>query len=133
MPSEEPQALGTEAERAAARKYNLEPKASSSGFYDAKYKSNGRKMQIKSASKERADGPGVFRVWRCHLEDLRDVGGSVAAVVVNRSNPDKQVLKIEKVSPSTLLALGDQEGWRTSRQSTMAGKKEARIPWPDVV
>lgn len=131
MPVDEPRALATEAEQAAARKFNLELLDGTIGFYDATHRSNGRKVQVKSALYRRGSGdPGRFRVWRSHLEKLRDHSGSVVVVVRNPANPVRTVLKVEKVSPQRLL---DRADWRESRQSDMAGKAEARIPWPDVV
>lgn len=129
-PNAVPSTNGERAAAAARRKYGLEDIPGTQGFADARHKSNGRRVQIKSALYERADGPGVFRVWREHLRSLRDVGGSVAVVVVNPSNPERKVLRVSKVSPSTLLGLGE---FRESHQEDMAGMMEARIPWPEVV
>lgn len=72
----------------------------------------------------------MFRVWRNHLRDLAQVRGSVVVGVVNPSNPSRKVLKVEKVSPRTLLDVGE---FRESRQSDMMGRWEARIPWREVV
>lgn len=130
MPSSVPSTNGTIAAKAAARKYGLKLWSRSNGHFDASYRSNGHKVQIKSALYERADGPGVFRVWREHLEALEDVCGAVVLVVVNPSNPERQVLKVVKRSPSTLLDVGE---FRETGQDDMAGKHEARIPWPEVV
>ncbi len=133
MPSSRPFALGTEGEAAAARKFGLDPVPGTSGFYDLVHRSNGRKVQVKSASYERADGPGVFRVYREHLHDLRDALGSVVLVVVNRDNPSRKVLKVVKVSPEVVLDAGDRAGWRATGQADMRHVTEARIPWPELV
>lgn len=130
MPNSVPSSNGERVAQAAARKFGLDLQADPTGFADARYKSNGRKVQIKSALKERADGPGVFRVWRRHLRALERANGSVLVGVVNPSNDHRKVLKVAKVSPRTLLDVGE---FRRSRQSDMAGKYEARIPWRDVV
>lgn len=130
MPNSVPIENGNPAERAAARKYGLELKDSRVGFYDATYRSNGRKVQIKAARHERADGPGVYRVWRHHLRRLDDVGGSVILAVVNPDNPHRQVLKLTKQAPGDLLERG--EFYQTG-QKAMNGAYEARIPWPEVV
>jgi hypothetical protein len=130
MPNEVPSSNGERAARAAARKFGLERKDASTGFWDAKHRSNGRKVQIKSALYERADGPGVFRVWREHLEALEDAGGSVAVVVVNPDNEHRKVLRVAKIAPTTFLERGE---FRVSRQDSMKGMHEARIPWPEVV
>lgn len=130
MPTSEPAALGRAAAEAAARKYGLELQASSSGYHDAAFHSNGSKVQVKSASHSRADGPGVFRVWREHLESLDSVNGSVVLVVVSRDAPERPVLKVQKVSPQVLLDAGS---FRPTGQKDMQGLHEARIPWPAVV
>lgn len=130
MPNRIPSANGTPAEEAAARKYGLELKSGATDFWDATHRSNGRKVQIKSAKFERADGPGVIRVWKEHLLSLSEVGGSVVVVVVNPSNPQRKVLKMKKVSPNYLLDRGD---FRRTGQQDMAGKHEARIRWPEIV
>lgn len=130
MPNKVPFENGTPAEEAAARKFNLDLKSGTTDFWDATYSSNGRKVQIKSARYERADGPGVFRVWREHLLSLSRVGGSVVVVVLNPANPSREVLKVEKVSPRLLLETGD---FRPTGQQDMRGKHEARIPWPEIV
>lgn len=130
MPSSVPSTNGDRAAAAAARKYGLDLRESSAGFWDGKYRSNGRKVQIKSARYEREDGPGVFRVWSGNLRRLRDVGGSVVLVVVNPSNPERKVLRVAKRSPDDLLDRGE---FRATGQTDMAGKREARIPWPEVV
>lgn len=132
MPVREPQALGTVAQDAAARKYGLEQKATSDDFWDARYRSNGRRVQIKSASHSRADGPGVVRVWREHLRALQEAGGSVVVVVVSRDAPERPVRRVEKVSPSYLLELAEGR-WRESQQADMAGKHEARFRWDELV
>lgn len=130
MPVETPAQLGEAAVDAAARKYGLVVRDDRRGFWDAKYKSNGRKVQIKSARYRRGDGPGVIRVWREHLRELAQVGGSVVVVVVNPENPQQQVLRVTRESPRRLLRLAD---FRDSGQSEMLGKSEGRIPWPEVV
>jgi hypothetical protein len=130
MPSDVPSQNGERAARAAARKYGLVRRDDPTGYLDARHRSNGSPVQIKSALYERADGPGVFRVWREHLEDLADAGGSVVVVVVNPSNPSRQVLKVSKVSPSTLLERGD---FRPTGQADMKGLHEARLRWREVV
>lgn len=131
MPSDVPRENGTAAQRAAARKYGLALRDGSAGFYDGVHRSNGRKVQVKSALFERAaGGPGVLRVWRHNLEQLRDVAGSVVVVVRNPANDVRPILRVEKVAPDLLLELAD---WRESGQQDMAGRREARIPWPDVV
>lgn len=130
MPNSIPSENGTLAARAAARKYGLVLKDGSAGYWDARYRSNGSKVGIKSAHYERADGPGVFRVWRENLRQLSEVGGSEVLVVVNPDNPERKVLKIQKVSPSLLLDVGD---FRLTGQQDMMGMSEARIPWPEVV
>lgn len=130
MPSDVPATNGTRAARAAARKYGLDLRDDPTGFWDARHRSNGRKVQIKGALYERADGPGVFRVWQGHLRDLADAGGSVALVVTNPSNPTRKVLRVAKRSPRTLLERGD---FRPTGQQDMLGRREARIPWPDLL
>lgn len=105
-------------------------KDSSTGYWDARHRSNGSRVQVKSALYERDDGPGVFRVWREHLEALAEVGGTVAVVVVNPSNPSRKVLRVSKVSPDLLLDAGE---FRETGQADMAGMHEARVPWPEVV
>jgi len=130
MPSSVPSENGTRAARAAARKYGLVLRDDPTGFWDARHRSNGRKVQVKSALYERADGPGVFRVWREHLERLDERGGSVVAVVVNPSNPERKVLRVTKIAPAVLLDRGE---FRLTGQDDMAGQHEARIPWPEVV
>ena len=130
MPNEVPSSNGERAARAAARKFGLERKSSSTGFWDAKHRSNGRKVQIKSALYERADGPGVLRVWREHLEELSAADGSVAVVVVNPDNEQRKVLRVAKIAPTTLLERGE---FRATGQADMRGLHEARIPWPEVV
>ncbi len=131
MPSEVPSQNGTRAARAARRKYGLVDLPGTTGHADAKHRSNGRRVQIKSALYERASGdPGVFRVWREHLEAIADAGGSVVLVVVNPSNPSRKVLRITKVSPAALLEAGE---FRPTGQADMEGMHEARIPWPSVV
>lgn len=131
MPVETPRHLATEPQRAAARKYGLEVRAASAGWWDARYRSNGRKVQVKSARYRRDSGePGTFRCWRENLEELEAASGSVVLVVTNPSNPERTVLRVTKRSPSTLLDLGD---YRETGQVAMAGKHEARIPWTDVL
>lgn len=130
MPTDVPAENGQQAVRAAARKYGLDVRDDRRGYWDAAHRSNGRKVQVKSARYERADGPGVIRVWREHLEQLHDVGGSVVVVVVNPTNDHRQVLRVEKVSPAALL---DVATFRETGQQAMAGKREARMPWRDVV
>jgi hypothetical protein len=130
MPNSVPIANGNPAERAAARKYGLELTDSRTGFYDAEYKSNGRKVQIKAARHSRRDGPGVFRVWRHHLQRLDDSQGSVVLAVVNPDNDNRKVLKLTKTSPRELLDVGD---YRKTGQKAMNGAYEARIRWPEVV
>lgn len=132
MPSDEPRYNGGSlAEAAAARKYGLVLKDGSTGWWDAKHRSNGRKVQVKAARHTRSGGdPGVIRVWREHLRDLRDHGGSVIVVVVAPSNPERKVLRVEKVSPSELLRRGD---FRATGQEAMSGMHEARLAWNEVV
>ncbi len=131
MPSDVPSENGQLAARAAARKYGLESLPGTQGPADARHRSNGSRVQIKSALYERASGePGVFRVWRAHLEAIEDAGGSVVVVVVNPSNPERKVLRVTKVSPRTLLEAGE---FRPTGQQDMKGHREARIPWPEVV
>lgn len=131
MPNAVPSQNGVLAARAARRKYGLEDLNGTTGFADARYRSNGRKVQVKGALYERAGGePGVFRVWREHLEQLKNAGGSVVLVVTNPANPERKVLRVVKRSPSTLLEIGE---FRATGQDDMAGLHEARIPWPDVV
>jgi hypothetical protein len=72
----------------------------------------------------------VFRLWREHLRNLEQLGGSVVLVVVNPSNRHRKVLKVTKRSPRTLLDAGE---FRATGQADMAGLHEARIPWPEVV
>jgi hypothetical protein len=130
MPNPVPIENGNPAERAAARKYGLTLKDSRTGFYDAVYTSNGRKVQIKAARHTRRDGPGVFRVWRHHLQRLDDSQGSVVLAVVNPDNDNRKVLKLKRVSPSMLLDVGE---FRRTGQKAMNGAYEARIQWPDVI
>lgn len=131
MPVDEPRELSRRSHEAAARKYGLELRQQSAGWWDARYRSNGRRVQIKSARYERANGePGTFRVWRENLEQLAEHGGSVVVVVTNPSNPERQVLRVAKVSPRELL---DRGSFRETGQRAMSGKHEARIPWRDVV
>lgn len=130
MPNSVPSENGTRAAQAAARKYGLSLRDDPTGFWDARYRSNGRKVQVKGARYRRADGPGVFRVWKEHLRELDQVGGSVVVVVENPANEHRQVLKVSKVSPSTLLEMGD---FRPTGQADMEGRHEARIPWPDLL
>lgn len=130
MPSEVPSENGERAAVRAARKYGLTRRDDPTGFWDATHR-NGRKVQIKRALYERSSGePGVFRVWREHLRRLAKVRGSVVVVVENPANDERPILRIEKVSPHDLL---DRDDWHQSEQSSMFGKYEARIPWPDVV
>jgi len=132
VPSDEPRYNGGSiAEAAAARKYGLELRDGSTGWWDAKHRSNGRKVQVKAARHTRSGGdPGVIRCWREHLRDLRDHGGSVVVVVVAPSNPERTVLRVEKVSPSELLRRGD---FRATGQEAMRGMHEARLAWNRVV
>lgn len=130
MPSSVPSRNGEAAVRAAARKYGLEVRDDPTGCWDARYRSNGRKVQVKAARYERADGPGVFRVWREHLRALAQLGGSVVLVVVNPENEHREVLKVSKRSPRDLLDRGE---FRPTGQADMEGRHEARIPWPEVV
>lgn len=130
MPSERPYTNGELAADAAARKYGLERNDGSAGYWDAVYSSNGRKVSIKSARYERADGPGVFRLWRENLKELKEVMGSVVLAVVNPSNEHRKVLRVVKRSPGALLDAAD---WRLTGQADMAGMHEARLPWPEVV
>lgn len=131
MPNAVPSQNGTRAQRAAARKYGLDLRAPTTGFLDARHRSNGSPVQVKSALYERAGGePGVFRVWREHLRTLRDHGGSVVLVVVNPENPTRKVLRVVKRSPSTLL---DRADFRVTGQDDMQGMREGRLPWPEVV
>lgn len=130
MPNSVPAENGTRAAEAAARKYGLSLRDDPTGFWDAKHRSNGTKVQVKGAQYERADGPGVFRVWKEHLRELKQVGGSVVLVVENESNPRRKVLKVTKVSPADLLDRGE---FRPTGQADMEGRHEARIPWPEVV
>lgn len=130
MPNRVPSENGTRAARAAARKYGLVLRDDPTGYWDGKHRSNGRKVQIKGAHYQRADGPGVFRVWRGHLRDLEDAGGSVIGVVENPENDHRPVLRVTKISPSTLLDRGE---FRPTGQADMEGQYEARIPWPELV
>lgn len=131
MPVDVPGELGTLAMDAAARKFGLEQRAQRAGWWDARHKSNGGKVQVKGALYERAGGaPGVVRVWRENLELLEEAGGSVVVVVTNPENPQRKVLRVAKTSPSTLLELGD---FRATGQASMRGKHEARIAWNRVV
>lgn len=132
MPSSEPGSNGDRAERAAARKYGLRNVEDPTGFYDAAH-ANGRKVQVKRALYERESGePGVFRFWREHLLDLAAAAGSVVVVVENPSNDERPILRVEKIPPAEVLSVvGD--GWRESEQESMAGMREARIPWPELV
>lgn len=130
MPSEVPSQNGTRAASAAARKYGLSLRDDPTGFWDAEHR-NGRKVQVKRALYERAGGePGVFRVWKGKLRELAQVRGSVVVVVENPENDHRPILKVEKVSPHDLL---DRDDWHRSEQSSMFGKYEARIPWPELV
>lgn len=130
MPVDTPASLGAAAVEAAERKYNLRARTDRRGFWDATHR-NGKKAQIKSARHSRGNGQsGVFRVWREHLRNLAQLRGSVVLVVVNPQNPQRPVLKVEKTSPRRLLRVGD---FRATGQQAMAGKHEARIPWPEVV
>jgi hypothetical protein len=130
MPNKVPSENGTRAQRAAARKYGLSVRDDPTGFWDARHTSNGREVQVKGADYQRADGPGVFRVWREHLRSLKMVGGSVVLVVVNPENPSRKILRVAKVSPGTLLDVGE---FRETGQQDMQGMHEARIPWPELV
>lgn len=131
MPSEVPSENGVLAARAARRKYGLEDLPGTTGFADARHRSNGRLVQVKSALFERSNGdPGVFRVWKEHLRELRQARGSVVVAVVNPSNPERKVLRVAKVSPSTLLELGE---FRATAQADMRGLHEARVSWREVV
>lgn len=130
MPNEVPSENGTLAARAARRKYGLVDLAGTTGYADAKHRSNGSRVQIKGALYQRADGPGVFRVWREHLRELSQVGGSVVLVVTNPDNPTRKVLRVEKVSPDLLLDAGE---FRATGQQDMMPLHEARIPWPELL
>jgi len=131
MPSEVPSTNGEVGAAAARRKYGLEDLPGTTGFADAKYRSNGRRVSIKRALYQRASGdPGVFRVWREHLDQLKNRGGSVVLVVENPSNPHRQVLKVTKRSPAELLETSE---FRPTGQADMKGMHEARIPWREVV
>jgi hypothetical protein len=128
MPTSEPGSLGELGAQAAARKYGLDLNTDPNGYHDAVYRSNGRKVQIKSASWERADGPGVVRVWKEHLEALEEHSGSVVVVVVSRDTDT--VMKVAKVSPSALLEAGD---FSRTRQASMRGMMEARLTWREAL
>lgn len=132
MPVSVPGALGDVAERAASRKYGLRNVSDPNGFYDAVYRSNGRKVQIKSASYERADGPGVVRVWESHLKALEDANGSLVLVVVSRDAEERPVRKVVKLSPSEVRRAANGR-WRRSKQASMDGMREARFRWPELV
>jgi len=131
MPSEVPSQNGARAARAARRKYGLVDLPGTTGYADAYHRSNGSRVQIKGALYERASGePGVFRLWREHLRELAQVGGSVVLVVTNPDNEHRKVLRVTKRSPRDLLELAE---WRETGQADMLGLTEARVPWPDVV
>lgn len=131
MPVEVPHELGQEVEHAAARKWGIDLRDERAGWLDGRHRSNGSPVSIKSAMKERQDGrPGVFRFWRHNLRQLQQNGGTVILGVVNPSNPTRKVVGLRKVS---LQRIDDMANWQTSNQKRMKGKKEARIPWPEIM
>lgn len=123
MPSKEAATWGAKAERAAARKYGLERESES--WYDAYYKSNGRKVQVKSCDTAR-ENPR-FRFWKEEFDKIREARGSY--VLVTYSSETGNIAKIWKVMPSKL---GRVASWGPAEHAEKSGK-QAKINWRQLV
>lgn len=129
MPSSKASLNGSNAERSAARKYDLEGADEQTGYYDL-FASNGTHYQVKSTSHTRASGnPGKFRFWKDHLFKLHKEQSAVILVLFSSTN--RRVLKIEKVSTSEIVDLVNGR-WYPSEHADGMGE-QYKIPWPDLL